>query len=193
VLVRRSALSDFGGHEPDLTRFGDIYFLCELLANGWQVYKLPIPMCLHWDTSFRNFIAGIQKFFIFVSGSARRGALLHYAKTRGTQKYLLPYYKWELIQLAFLISMATIIALFLTISSHHLELGIITFILIIWYLAYNISRKKNLIFGLLAVPLLTAYVFAVSYGILFNRPIIRWGVQRSEKYRQTVYAANNIE
>jgi glycosyltransferase involved in cell wall biosynthesis len=190
-LFRREALRNIGGHEPDLIRMEDVFLGSEIVASGWSIYRLPKPMIKHWDIFLRNSKLAIQKHNILVSGSFNRGALLRYARTRGTLKFILPYYKWELLHATFLGILAAIGMLFITTNQSYLELGILAFVLCICYLIFTINRKQSLVFGVTAMPLLTAYVFAVLFGFIVDQPKVRWGVQRSQDYQQKVRAINH--
>jgi len=190
LLIKRAALEEIGGHEPDMVRSGDVYFVCELLARKWQIYKIPIPMCNHWDIFFQNHRMALTKFRIMSAGSQRRGTLLHYARARGTLRHFLPHLKWEFIHGIFLLLLTLIMILFVSIPGYHLVSGVLALVLCIGYLFAQCIRKRSVVFGLTSIPLLTMCVFGVLIGLIFKYPKMRWGAQRTEQYRNTVQTIN---
>jgi len=149
-------------------------------------------MVKHWDLSLVNLKSGADKFRGRVAGSIRRGALLQYARSRGTLKFVLPYHTGELKHSVFIVLMTTIFFLIVAIPTYRVELSIIGLITFCGYQTFLIIHKRNILSGLIAFPLLTAYVFAVLFGFITRQHTIRWGAQRSEAYLHGVHAINNI-
>lgn len=193
LLARREAVEQFGGHEPDLRRSQDVYFICQLQKHGREVYRIPAPMMAHANRHMQTAGAGLSKLRHYVTTSVLRGALLRQALAEGIGGLALRYYRWEIMHAAVLFALVAIAALALRAEAARMATIVAGAAIALAYSGILVRRRRNFIFGLSLVPVLTINLCGGLLGFVTNKPVLRWGAQRAPAYRTALLAANAIQ
>jgi len=185
-LYRRSALEAVGGFEPELPCNEEAVLCCELRSIGWELYRIKVPMIVHWDTKVASPLQAIRH-ILLSRKSTVSGVIFRYAvlSSKWWRVYLLGFQKDLLWHTLWGIGMCAVIAM------ADMHVGIFLFLVgTSSYVVGLYNEKGDLNRAVGALLLRTVYVVNFVVGLLLNRPRLVFGVQNNPDYVNKIQQIN---
>jgi glycosyltransferase involved in cell wall biosynthesis len=176
VLFRRAALDATGAFEPSVAPEEDFVQYAQMKAKGWELYRIPVPMIVHWDTKIASPAAAVRH-LMFSRKALVPGVLLRRALGTDWWPRLLAFKRDLLVHSAWLAALAIL-------PWRHALAATGVYLV-------AIGMQKGDPLRTAAAPLLrTVYLANFLAGFLLGRPALELGVQHTERYRAKVRELN---
>lgn len=192
-LFRRRALEEIGGFEPDLGVDEEFFaYLC-LRECGWELFRIPVPMVVHWDWKLRSLSSIIGK-LVVGRFTLLPGAFLRHAVFNSRHGWrVAQFYADTLGHVLFVGVLAAT-----TIVSWAVSLAAIAYIAlvagcVVVYLRHLVRMKHGWYRAVMAAGLLNVRAVNLIIGFVLNKPKVRYGLRFSEAYRARIRQANGQE
>ncbi len=169
-LYKRSVLQETGDFDPTMIRNGEFELYLRILAKGYKLAYLTIPMCVHRDKKGNMGLSFVKRTLltknVFIPGVVARKA----PKTKSTYEILFKRY-W--LYLWHLISILIICCMLLTLN-FQISIKLTILILTISQLFYThwIYKNKSLVRTVVSLFTINIYIISFIIGYLLNWPNI---------------------